>query len=215
MAPSTSPASPLPAEAFGLDELRRFYRVHARLYDWTRRLLLFGRSAAVDAVNACAGEAVLDVGCGTGFSLPRLAAAGAKVIGIEPSAPMRVRAERRIARSRLAARVSLDPRPYGTHADYAQAVDAILFSYSLTMVPPYRAVLDSATRDLRPGGRLVAVDFLDAWPPVSWGLRLSHVFLGEERLACLRGLFPDHAARVRRAGLWRYFVFLGRAPARR
>jgi S-adenosylmethionine-diacylgycerolhomoserine-N-methlytransferase len=215
MAPSTSPASPLPPEAFGLDELGRFYRVHARLYDWTRPLLLFGRSAAVDAVDARAGETVLDVGCGTGFSLPRLAAAGANVIGIEPSAPMRVRAERRIAESGLVARVSLDPRPYGTHAGYEGTVDAILFSYSLTMVPPYRAVLESAARDLRPGGRLIAVDFLDAWPPVTWGLRLSHVFLGDERLSYLRALFPDHAVRVRRPGLWRFFVFLGRAPARR
>jgi S-adenosylmethionine-diacylgycerolhomoserine-N-methlytransferase len=210
MAPSTSPASLPPAEAFGLDALRRFYRVHARLYDWTRPPLLFGRRTAVDAVSARAADTVLDVGCGTGFSLPRLAAAGAKVIGIEPSAPMRERAERRIARSGLVDRVALDPRPYGTHAGYERRVDAILFSYSLTMIPPYREVLQQAARDLRAGGRLVVVDFLDARAPVSWGLTASHVFLGGERLAALRRLFPDHDARVRSAGLWRYFLFVGR-----
>jgi hypothetical protein len=47
---------------------------------------------------------------------------------------------------------------------------------------------------------------------VSWGLRMSHVFLGEERLVYLRRLFPDHSARVRRAGLWRFFVFVGTTP---
>jgi S-adenosylmethionine-diacylgycerolhomoserine-N-methlytransferase len=212
MAPSTSPASRPPAEAFGLDELARFYRVHARLYDWTRPLLLLGRRHAAEAVGARPGHTVLDVGCGTGFNLAALAATGAKVIGVEPSSAMRAQAERRITRLGLGGRVTLDPRPYGTHSNYEGAIDAILFSYSLTMVPPYRAVLEAASRDLRPRGRLVVVDFLDAWPPVSWGLRMSHVFLDEERLVHLRRLFPDHSARVRRAGLWRFFVFVGTTP---
>src|SRR5262249_45327005 len=142
MAPSTSPASPLPAEAFGLDALSRFYRVHARVYDWTRPVLLLGRRQAAEAVGARAGQTVLDVGCGTGFNLALLAAAGAKGVGIEPSAAMRRQAERRLARLRLGDRVPLDPRPYGAHAEYEGAVDAILFSYSLTMVPPYREVLE-------------------------------------------------------------------------
>jgi S-adenosylmethionine-diacylgycerolhomoserine-N-methlytransferase len=212
MAHSTSPASPPPAEAFGLDALEHFYRVHARIYDWTRPFLLLGRRAAVAAVGARAGETVLDVGCGTGFSLPRLAAAGAKVVGIEPSPAMREQAARRVARLALAGCVLLDPRPYGTHSDYEGAMDAILFSYSLTMVPPFREVLERAKQDLRPGGRLVVVDFLDARPPVSWGLRASHVFPGAERLAGLRALLPDHDLRVRATGLWRYFLFVGRRP---
>lgn len=211
MAPSTSPASPPPAEAFGLDALARFYRRHAWIYDWTRPLLLFGRGAAIEALAPRPGETVLDVGCGTGFSLPRLAASGANVIGIEPSPSMRMRAAARVARRGLG--VNLDPRPYGSHADYEGRADGILFSYSLSMVPPYREVLARAARDLRPGGRIVVVDFLDARPPVSWGLRASHVFLGGERLAALRRIFPDHTLDVRPAGLWRLFLFRGAGEA--
>jgi hypothetical protein len=159
MAPSTSPASPPPAEAFGLDALSRFYRFHARIYDWT----------------------------------------------------MRGRAQTRVARHGLEDRVRLDPRPYGTHRDYEGTADRILFSYSLSMVPPYREVLEQAARDLRRGGRIVAVDFLDARPPVSWGLRASHVHLGGERLEALRLLFPDHAATIRGVFFWRFFRFEGRA----
>jgi S-adenosylmethionine-diacylgycerolhomoserine-N-methlytransferase len=212
MAHSTSPASPPPAEAFGLDALEHFYRVHARIYDWTRPVFLLGRREAAEAVGARPGHTVLDVGCGTGFNLAPLAASGAKVVGIEPSPAMREQAARRIARRGLVGRVSLDPRPYGTHSDYEGAMDAIVFSYSLTMVPPFREVLERARADLRPGGRLVVVDFLDARPPVSWGLRRSHVFLGADRLAALRALLPDHDLSVRATGLWRFFLFVGRRP---
>jgi hypothetical protein len=77
------------------------------------------------------------------------------------------------------------------------------------MIPPFAFVLEQARRDLRPHGRLVAVDFLDAAGPVAAGLRASHVFLGEERLEALRRLFPEHELSLRRAGLWRYYVFRG------
>jgi S-adenosylmethionine-diacylgycerolhomoserine-N-methlytransferase len=211
MAPSTSPASPPPAEAFGLDALARFYRFHARVYDWTRPLLLFGRRRAVERLDPRPGDTVLDVGCGTGFSLPLLAASGARVVGIEPSSPMRQRAEARIASLGLGDRVIVDPRPYGTHRGYQGAAERILFSYSLSMVPPYLDVLEQAARDLRRGGRIVAVDFLDARPPVSWGLRASHVLLGRERLDALCRLFPDHGVEIRTAVSWRFFLFEGRA----
>jgi S-adenosylmethionine-diacylgycerolhomoserine-N-methlytransferase len=132
------------------------------------------------------------------------------VVGIEPSPSMRMRAAARVVRRGLG--VTLDPRPYGSHADYEGSVDGILFSYSLSMMPPYLEVLARAFRDLRPGGRIVVVDFLDARPPVSWGLRASHVFPGEERLAALRRMFPDHTLDVRRTGLWRFFLFRGESP---
>lgn len=200
---------PPPPEGFGLDAVTRFYRFHARIYDWTRPVLLFGRRSAVRALDPRPGQVVLDVGCGTGFSLPLLAASGARVVGVEPAPAMRARAEARIAHRGLA--VELDPRPYGGHGDYEGRADRILFSYSLSMMPPFAEVLRRARLDLRPGGRLVVVDFLDALPPVSWGLEASHVFLGGERRAALCELFPRHELRVRRAGLWRWLLFAGDA----
>jgi S-adenosylmethionine-diacylgycerolhomoserine-N-methlytransferase len=213
MPPSTSPASLSPPEGagrFDLDALDGFYRLHAAVYDWTRPFILFGRRQAVRSLGLAPGERVLDVGCGTGWSLPRLHGRGARVVGIEPSAPMRGRARARLERLRLAGVVDLDPRPYGSHAEYEGAVDAVLFSYSLSMIPPYAEVLERARRDLRPGGRIAVVDFLDAWGPVGLGLRCSHVYLGTERLRALRRLFPPHHEVVRSVGLWTFFLFEGR-----
>jgi S-adenosylmethionine-diacylgycerolhomoserine-N-methlytransferase len=215
MPPSTSPASPRPSEQderFGLEALASFYRLHAAIYDWTRPLLLFRRREAVARLRLRAGERVLDVGCGTGYNLVRLHARGARVVGIEPSAPMRARAEARLERARLRGVVDLDPRPYGSHEGYAGAADALLFSYSLSMIPPFREVIERAQADLRPGGRIAVVDFLDASGPVGLGLRRSHVALGGERLAALREAFPRHEHWVRRGPGWRYFVFVGTLP---
>jgi S-adenosylmethionine-diacylgycerolhomoserine-N-methlytransferase len=208
MDPSTSLASPSP-DALGLAGLEGFYRWHARIYDWTRPFLLFGRGAAADAVEARPGHLVLDVGCGTGVNLPRLAAAGASVVGIECTDAMRRRALARVGRSPLAGRIVLDRRPYGMHSGYAGRVNRMLFSYSLSMIPPFVTVLERARRDLRPGGRIVVVDFLDAKGPVAYALERSHVQLGPDRRRLLERLFPEHRLEVVALGLWRYFLFIG------
>jgi S-adenosylmethionine-diacylgycerolhomoserine-N-methlytransferase len=193
---------------YGLPCLDRFYRVHARLYDWTRPFLLFGRRAAVAAVEAGPGLVVLDVGSGTGWNLAPLVRSGASVVAIECSPPMLERCTARAARL-TSASIRLDSRPYGTHADHVRAADRILFSYSLSMIPPFRDVLERAGDDLRTGGRIVVLDFLDAAWPVAQALAASHVFLGPERLAELRRLFPRHQLDVTSVGLWRYFLFVG------
>jgi S-adenosylmethionine-diacylgycerolhomoserine-N-methlytransferase len=192
-----------------LHDLERFYRLHARIYDWTRPFFLFGRRAAARSLDARPGDLVLDVGCGTGFNLAELAETGARVVGVECAAPMRERAQARLAAlpARVRERVSLDPRPYGTHADHAGRAVGILFSYSLSMIPPYEDVLARARADLRPGGRLAVVDFLDAIPPFASALSQCHVGLGGGRLAALARLFPVHRLTVRSVLLWRYFAF--------
>jgi S-adenosylmethionine-diacylgycerolhomoserine-N-methlytransferase len=212
MPPSTSRASPRLSEGagrFGLDALDGFYRLHASIYDWTRPVLLFGRSDAVHELALRPGERVLDVGCGTGWSLPRLFARGAQVVGIEPSLPMRRQAEARLERRHLSGVVDLDARPYGSHAEYEGGAEAVLFSYSLSMIPPFEEVLERARLDLRSGGRIAVVDFLDAWGPIGFGLRRSHVHLGRDRLRALRRLFPRHHEAIRSVGLWQFFLFVG------
>ena len=214
MPPSTSLASaPSPdrADPWSLASLEGFYRIHAHVYDLTRPFLLFGRAQAVQRLALAPDARVLDVGCGTGWSLPLLHETGARVIGIECSEPMRRQALRRLQRHLLERSVVLDPRPYGTHARYARSVDGILFSYSLSMIPPFEVTIARAREDLRQGGRIAVLDFLDAREPVHCALRSSHVYLGPERLEALAQTFPHHQVEIRSVGLWRYFLFVGEA----
>lgn len=51
----------------------------------------------VAALHPLEGAVLLDVGCGAGFHLPRLAARGARVVGVEPHLPLVDRARQRLA----------------------------------------------------------------------------------------------------------------------
>ncbi|HWW95196.1 MAG TPA: class I SAM-dependent methyltransferase [Vicinamibacteria bacterium] len=198
-------------DRLGLEALERFYRRQAGIYDWTRPFILFGRREIVAGLGVGPGHRVLDVGCGTGWNLGPLARMRAEVVGIECSPAMLRRAGQRVARLGERLRVSLDLRPYGTRADYLDQADRILFSYSLSMMPPYLEILARARADLRAGGRIGVVDFLDALPPVAQFLERSHVALGAHRLDELRRLFPRHFLKICSTSLWRYFLFWGEA----
>ncbi|HEY8308774.1 MAG TPA: class I SAM-dependent methyltransferase, partial [Lapillicoccus sp.] len=52
--------------------------------------------AVMREVQDWAGRDVLDIGCGTGFHLPRFAATARTVVGVEPHPPLVVQARRRV-----------------------------------------------------------------------------------------------------------------------
>jgi S-adenosylmethionine-diacylgycerolhomoserine-N-methlytransferase len=116
----------------------------------------------------------------------------------------------------------------------AQPVDAVYFSYSLTMIPDWRAALDNALGMLKPGGVLGVVDFYvsDARPApglvrhgaftrLFWPRWFAHdgVRPNPEHLAMLRVRVPGHQLQELRAAvpylpLLRvpYYRFIGRMP---
>jgi ubiquinone/menaquinone biosynthesis C-methylase UbiE len=130
-------------------------RGHARYYDWVVRLMsLGGGRSHVDAILQVApvhpGEAVLDIGCGTGtlaLACARQAGPNAQVFGIDASEEM-------IARARRKAR--------GTNAEFGDARFDVVFSTLMLHHLPRRArevCAREARRVLRPGGRFVVCDF--------------------------------------------------------
>lgn len=52
--------------------------------------------ALLETLHPYAAATLLDVGCGTGFHLPRFAARGARVLGVEPHPPLAARAWARV-----------------------------------------------------------------------------------------------------------------------
>ncbi len=163
--------------------VQRFYRFQAAIYDSTRWTILHGRRRAAAALNLRPNSTALEIGCGTGLNFPYLLAYldpnEGRLVGLDFSADMLERAERRRARRgwRNVELVQGD----ATALDLGRQFDAIFFGYSLTMIPDWVAALDRAIEHLAPAGTLVVLDFsrFVGWGPLAplmrgW-FRLNHV----------------------------------------
>ncbi len=160
-----------------MDEI---YRVQRHFYDLTRKYYLLGRDEAVRDLAIPKGGAVLEVGCGTARNLIQIARRypQATIHGIDISREMLVSAATRVAREGLGARVLLgeaDATSFDPKALFGRThFDRILFSYTLSMIPPWQEALRHAATLLAPGGTLSIVDFGDQRRLPQWfrkGLR--------------------------------------------
>ncbi len=211
MSASEDPATTQP------QTMQRYYRWHARIYDATRWAFLFGRRRLLRLLPEEPNLRLVEVGCGTGFNLRRLARQHSnwQLVGIDVSQHMLERAFRALkAHSR---RVFLIEKNYGKgHFRLKEPADVVLFSYSLTMFNPgFEGAIEQAYDDLRPGGRIAVVDFHDT--PFGWfrnWMGLNHVRMEGHLLPVLKQHFDTSTCQIRPAfgGLWRYLLFVGTKP---
>jgi len=118
---------------------------------WKRRLIQF---AAVQP-----GEAALDLCCGTGDVAFALAEAGARVTGMDFSAPMLAVAEaRKVKVGEAAGPVFLQGDALRTPFPDAH-FDVVTISYGLRNLASVDEGLREMWRVLKPGGRLLVLDF--------------------------------------------------------
>lgn len=120
------------------------------------------REAALDLLAPVAGETILEIGCGTGYALSRLARAvgdTGMVHGLDLSRGMLEVARRRLVDAGLADRVSLRVGDGATLPYPDSAYDAVFMSFTLELfdTPEIPLVLAECRRVLRPGGRLAVV----------------------------------------------------------
>jgi SAM-dependent methyltransferase len=106
----------------------------------------------VAVADRCHGD-VLDVGCGDGLLLERLAPGSATVTGIDRDPPSVHRAQTRLAHT---ANASLIAGDFITHPFGEARFDLVVFAASLHHMD-LAAALTKARRLIRPGGRLLVV----------------------------------------------------------
>lgn len=162
-APMTdSAASPAAADA-----MDRMYRWQRHIYDLTRKYYLLGRDRLIDELEVPTNGSVLEIGCGTGRNLIRIARKypTARICGIDISNEMLATARRAVARAGLENRIALaqgDATGFDAAALFGVSeFDRVFLSYALSMIPPWRAALLMAMDKVRPGGSLHIVDFSD------------------------------------------------------
>lgn len=199
------------------EKMQRYYRLQSKIYDATRWTFLFGRKRVIRALPFEANAEdlrILEVGCGTGYNLARLAQRfpKAKLFGMDVSEDMLELSRKRVAP--WAERVELLGKPYGADAQWKEGFDVILFSYSLTMInPQWESLILQAKQDLKPGGIIAVADFHNS--PFGWFKRHmgnNHVRMDGHLLPVLESHFANLTKEVRKAyaGIWEYVIYVGK-----
>ncbi len=112
--------------------------------------------ATVMALHPITGSTLLDIGCGTGFHLPRYASLGARVLGLEPHLPLVAKARERLARTASAGRVTAGA---AEHVPLAEAsVDIAVARWAYFFGAGCEPGLAELERVVRPGGVACLVD---------------------------------------------------------
>ncbi|MBL7813741.1 MAG: class I SAM-dependent methyltransferase [Saprospiraceae bacterium] len=206
------PSPPLEAK-----KIQVYYQFHAKIYDMTRWLFLFGRHRLLDLLPFSASDNpnIVEVGCGTGHNLLHLAHTypNANIVGIDISADMLDEADRKLINTPQY--IQLKQGVYGEKKfQLNRKAHCVLFSYCLTMVNPnWDKLIAQAKNDLSPEGYIAVVDFHRS--SFKWfrkWMSYNHVRMEGHILPYLTQQFETVQLEKRSTyfGLWHYFLFIGK-----
>ena len=119
-----------------------------------------GRDAAIQATNKLGGR-VLEVGVGTGISLP-LYSPTVRIFGTDISEAMLKKAKQRVAEGRLKNIEGLAVMDAEKLEFPDNSFDVVMAQYVVTAVPNPEVALDEFARVLRPGGELIILTRVSA-----------------------------------------------------
>jgi len=182
------------------ERLESFYASQAELYDAYRYRMLHGRLPMAQAMPQ--GGTWVDMGGGTASNLEffgedGLGRAFDRVVVLDLTPSLCEEARKRIERRGWgdfasvvcgdACAQDLDGMPP------AGSVDLVTFSYSLSMIPGWRAALDNAMRMLKPGGHIAVCDFTTFADQASWHASFWTAFFANDHVH----LNPEHHEELR------------------
>jgi phosphatidylethanolamine/phosphatidyl-N-methylethanolamine N-methyltransferase len=143
------------------DAVRSAYRRWAPVYDHTFGLVAAeGRKHSVEVINQSKGR-VLEVGVGTGLSLPTYGH-HLEIVGIDLSPEMLEKARERVAAEGLDNVAELHEMDASDLKFPDAAFDTVVAMYVMTVVPDPEKVMRELSRVCRPGGEVIIVNHFSA-----------------------------------------------------
>jgi phosphatidylethanolamine/phosphatidyl-N-methylethanolamine N-methyltransferase len=115
-----------------------------------------GRKHAVETINRGTGR-VLEVGVGTGLSLPAYAS-HLEIVGVDLSPEMLEKARERVAQEGLTNVAALLEMDAGALSFEDASFDTVVAMYVMTVVPDPEKVMRELSRVCRPGGDVILVN---------------------------------------------------------
>src|SRR5262249_31400722 len=119
-----------------------------------------GRLASIAAAERIGG-CILEVGVGTGISLPDYSRSN-RLFGVDISEPMLKKAQERVAEQDLDNVETLAVMDAQALAFPDDFFDVVVAQYVITAVPDPEATLDEFARVLKPGGEIILVNHIGA-----------------------------------------------------
>jgi phosphatidylethanolamine/phosphatidyl-N-methylethanolamine N-methyltransferase len=141
--------------------VERAYALWAPVYDLVFGAVFdAGRRASINAAERIGGR-ILEVGVGTGISLPDYARSN-RLVGIDISVPMLRKAKEKVEAHGLTNVEALAVMDAANLALPDKSFDVIVAQYVITAVPDPEATLDEFARVIKPGGEIVLVNHIGA-----------------------------------------------------
>ncbi len=141
-----------------IEAVKAAYRRYARVYDMVFGAVLQpGRKAVLDALKLKPGDRVLEVGVGTGISLP-LYPREVRITGIDISREMLERARARVTRAKLTNVDALLEMDAEAMSFPDASFDKVVAMYVVSVVPRPAKLLEELHRICRPDGEIFMVN---------------------------------------------------------
>jgi phosphatidylethanolamine/phosphatidyl-N-methylethanolamine N-methyltransferase len=146
-------------------KVERVYAAYSKVYDQIfGKVFQASRESAVRGLSIEPGARILDVGVGTGLSLPYYPP-HCRIVGIDLSAEMLDQARRRMQKQKLD-HVELMHMDAGHMAFEDDSFDLVMAAYVMTVVPNHRQVVNEMIRVCKPGGRIIVLNHFRNGNPI-------------------------------------------------
>lgn len=141
-----------------IEAIRTAYRRYARIYDAVFGAILHpGRKLIIQALNLRPGDNILEVGVGTGLSLP-LYPENVKVTGIDISGEMLAKARERVRQQNLAQAEAVLEMDAEDLKFPESTFDKVVAMYVVSVVSDLPTLVDEMRRVCKPGGEMFIVN---------------------------------------------------------
>jgi phosphatidylethanolamine/phosphatidyl-N-methylethanolamine N-methyltransferase len=148
-----------------LDDIKRIYAGYSNVYDYIFKWFFSPRHQhVINSLNIGTNARVLDVGVGTGLSLP-LYPSHCQVVGIDLSGDMLKKAWKKVRKHDLAT-VSLMEMDASRLAFEDNTFDYVVAAFVISVVPDPVRVISEMKRVAKPDGRIVIINHFQSHNPM-------------------------------------------------
>lgn len=197
------------------------YRWTRHVYDFSRKYYLLGRDQMIDHLDIKNNEQICEVGCGTARNLIKIASKypNGAYYGLDASDEMLKTAQKNLENAQISDRIALKQAFSQSFVpnelfNLKDPLDKIIFSYALSIIPPWPESLDHALELLPKGGQIHIVDFgsQSDLPKyfrkfLFWWLEKFHVYYKPEILSHLKRMDMDGKGSLEVHSLYKGYAY--------